>query len=171
MTRYTEERGLTLAWNDKALPKIQAGRTYLALAKVSYKGVLTNHLDVKDKIITPLKTLRNAGVPFNSSTLVIAILRLNCPDVFTLRVGCKQTPFSVSSQWIRQFVAEGIEWLFRVGYTVAHKLPDNWEEEALARCIRESRQRGVTLQHSPVAGHQLGPDRCLLYSCRQPTHI
>jgi hypothetical protein len=93
--------------------------------------ILENYPQLREKIVTILKTHRDVGHPLYASSIqdiIKAIIRKEEPILLsnTSRIG-----FKVSIDWTRDFVKTKLHWSYRVATTAVQKLPLDWEAQGL----------------------------------------
>jgi hypothetical protein len=96
-----------------------------------HSPILEHYPQLREKIVTILKTHRDVGHPLYASSIqgiIKAIIRKEEPILLS---NTSRTGFKVGLKWTRAFIKTELHWTYRVATTAAQKLPSNWEVQVL----------------------------------------
>jgi len=106
-------------------------------------------------IIKQLRGIREASVPLDLTTirgLMIGILKVQQPDVFTMTVVNNSKPFQCSDSFVGRFVKENLKWSKHSGTQAGQKLPADAKEQMEVCAFRLA---------IAIADHDI-PDKCIV---------
>jgi len=95
--------------------------------------------EVVNVILKQLRGIREASVPLDLITirgLMIGILQVQLPNVFTVTVGNDSKHFQCSDSFVGRFVKEKLGWSRRKGTQAGQKLPADAEDQMEACALR-----------------------------------
>jgi hypothetical protein len=96
-----------------------------------HSPILEHYPQLREKIVTILKTHRDVGHPLYASSIqgiIKAIIRKEEPILLS---NTSRTGFKVGLGWTRAFIKTELHWTYRVATTAAQKLPSDWEVQGL----------------------------------------
>jgi hypothetical protein len=122
-------RGSLYEWFTPTGELKEGYKDYVYLGTSAFTGgpqhcpIFENYPQLREKIVTILKTHRDVGHPLYASSIqgiIKAIIRKEEPILLS---NTSRTGFKVSIDWTRDFVKTELHWSSRVATTVAQKLP------------------------------------------------
>jgi hypothetical protein len=130
-------RGSLYEWFTPTGELKEGYKDYVYLGTSAFTGgpqhcpIFENYPQLREKIVTILKTHRDVGHPLYASSIqgiIKAIIRKEEPILLS---NTSRTGFKVSIDWTRDFVKTKLHWSYRVATTAAQKLPLDWEAQGL----------------------------------------
>ncbi|KAG1866364.1 hypothetical protein C8R48DRAFT_600290, partial [Suillus tomentosus] len=102
------------------------------------KNILSDHPDIVKLILTDLCSLHTVGVALDTLRcrgIILARLQHSIPEIFE-HVAKDGSRFRCTENWVKQFLADHLNWSFCRATRAAQKLPPNVEQVLLDQFLR-----------------------------------